>query len=546
MLTYKIKYQNQVFNCRYDETLIDAFNRHGIEVNFSCKKGSCHICMLQCNTGIIPEKSQLGLKSEYISNHYFLPCSCIPTSDMSILDIPSTNLYQSGIIYKKTFLSPDICKILIEPTNDFKYQSGQYINLRRINDGAARSYSLVSHPDDYFIEIHVKKMPGGKLSSWIFDELETGSEIEYQGAMGDCCYNQVIDKNTSLIFIGKGTGIAPLYGIVLDALKNKHSGSISIFHEGQTKNDIYLHDNFVSLDKQHETIDYTACVEKNIDGSYFFPHSSLDLLENTIDSILNNSNNPAVFTAGSPEFVKTIKALLRHHKVSDENIFSDSFDYKDLRSSQDRKSIEVGRRRNDPTNINKTSTAKQLLSRDDEMWDALDNGKKLKTILDDFYSQVYKDDKLSGFFRNSTKQRSSEKQYLFMRQIFTGEKVYFGDRPKNAHHWMVIDDELFNYRESILIKSLRDHGLAENLIQRWVSHDESFRQDIVKKTAFPKVINGIEQPLNGYETLMIDEGTICDGCQGAIERGETVRYHIRLGSTYCHACMELTQPEQAV
>jgi len=553
MLTYKIKYQNQVFNCRQDETLIEAFNRHGIIVNFSCKKGSCHVCMMQCESGTIPEPSQKGLKSEYINSHYFLPCSCNPESDMSVISIKPESLFNSAIIHSKEILSVDICRILIEPGDAFNYKPGQYINLRRITSGTARSYSLVSHPDDYFIELHVKKMPNGELSSWIFDELKTGDEIQYQGPIGDSYYQQIENTDIPLILIGKGTGIAPLYGVLLDALRNSHSAQLSIYHEGYTADDLYLHDKLLSLDKQHSNINYFACVDEPlhnpISGNQISSNSALTLLENTLDeklnsklaNTLNNTATPAFFTSGSPEFIASIKTLLKHHNIPGINIFSDSFDYKDLRAKAHTQSADLGRRRSDPAVINQQSTAKQILSHDDEMWNALKQGKKLKTILDDFYSQVYKDNQLSGFFRNTTQQRSSEKQYLFMRQIFTGEKVYFGDRPKNAHHWMVISNELFDYRESILSKCLRKHGLAEHLIKRWLAIDENFRQDIVKDAAFPKVVNGIEIPLNGYEQLTIDEGTLCDGCHGEINKGETVRYHLRLGLTYCPHCIESEQ-----
>jgi len=183
---------------------------------------------------------------------------------------------------------------------------------------------------------------------------------------------------------------------------------------------------------------------------------------------------------------------------------------------------------------------------DIEMWMALDQGKKLKIILDDFYQQVYQDKKLSPFFKNSTQKHSSEKQYLFLRQLFTGKKCFLGDRPKNAHHWMVISNELFDYREKILIQCLREHNLPEYLIIRWIDLDESFRKDIVKDVPQPKVMNGITFPLDKFEVLKIDEGTLCDGCHQAIEKNETVRYHIRLGLTYCTHCMNLKTQEHNI
>ena len=67
-----------------------------------------------------------------------------------------------------------------------------------------------------------------------------------------------------------------------------------------------------------------------------------------------------------------------------------------------------------------------------------------------------------------------------MYEILTGEPVYFGERPRNAHHWMVISDELFDYREDLLAEVERRHGMSERSIAQWRALNEAFRKQIVK------------------------------------------------------------------
>ena len=82
-------------------------------------------------------------------------------------------------------LSPNVCKLLIEPTLTFVYHAGQFINLRR-PDGLVRSYSLASLPtEDYFLEIHVQRKGDGAMSNWILDELKAGDELDIQNASGE-------------------------------------------------------------------------------------------------------------------------------------------------------------------------------------------------------------------------------------------------------------------------------------------------------------------------------------------------------------------------
>jgi Ferredoxin len=173
---------------------------------------------------------------------------------------------------------------------------------------------------------------------------------------------------------------------------------------------------------------------------------------------------------------------------------------------------------------------------DAEMWQALQQGVLLNTLLEDFYTRVYADARLAPFFHGVTKQRAIEKQFLFLRQLFTGEKVYFGDRPRNAHHWMVISDELFDYREHLMESCLRAHGLPEYLITRWLAMEEGFRADLVKAEPRKRVMGGMELPVDGFGETVMEVGTLCDSCGGEIDAGTPVRYHLRLGTTYCPGC----------
>lgn len=175
---------------------------------------------------------------------------------------------------------------------------------------------------------------------------------------------------------------------------------------------------------------------------------------------------------------------------------------------------------------------------DPQLWTALQEGQLLGRILNDFYRRVYEDERLASFFHGVTQQRAVEKQYLFLRQLITGEKVYFGDRPRNAHHWMVISDELFDYREALMAETLRKHGLSEELVQRWMAMEEYFRPDLVKDEPWKRKMGEVELPVDGYEETVLEVGSICDGCQSEVEAGVTVRYHLRLGLIYCPSCMD--------
>lgn len=531
---YTITFNNKRYQCRSDETVLEALLRQGVEVSFSCRKGSCHVCMLKCSAGEMSGDAQDGLRPVFIKNGFFLPCKCKPGDDLVISEIDRESLYSAAYVLKKEILSETVCRLLIESDTISDYKPGQFVNIGRPKDGLIRSYSVANHPgEDGYLELHVQRMENGELSNWIFDELQEYDEIDIQGPNGHCYY-QPGHPEMPMLMVSTGTGLAPILGILRDAIRHNHTGHIHVYHEGRTGNDHYLDAYMRSLAEKHENINYYPCG--------LTMGTTEDVPADTAISIIHSSyynfTDWMIYLAGSSRMVSEIYADVIAKGAMGNRVFSDAFDLKDLRQGSTAENTNTTKRITDHKNqASNTYHDTDYPEPDLEIWEALEQGKKLTKILSDFYTIVYDDPKLSPFFDNVTKQRSIEKVYLFLRQIFTGEKVYFGDRPRNAHHWMVISDELFDYREDIMVSCLRNNNIPEHLIKRWRAIEEIFRPDIVKNKPWNKVMGGIEIPVEGFEELVLDSGTLCDSCHQSVEAGTQVRYHVRLGSVYCPSCM---------
>lgn len=173
---------------------------------------------------------------------------------------------------------------------------------------------------------------------------------------------------------------------------------------------------------------------------------------------------------------------------------------------------------------------------DPVLWAALQGGKLMAVILQDFYSRVYQDPLLSPYFHGTTMQRSIEKVYSFMQRVCSGADSFFGEQPRNAHHWMVISDEIYRHRSALMLSCHQRAGLSAEMSERWFAIEDYYKQDIVKAAAIPRHFAGRELPLEGYGDMVLDAGSMCDGCGRVIEVGEHVRYHVRLGTLYCTDC----------
>ncbi len=518
-------YKGNHYRCRDDETLLEAFQRQGAEVQFSCRYGVCHTCMLRSESGSLPQEAQRGINQELQDKGYFLPCKCHPVDDMRIADPLKSDLFIDAVIVEKTMLTEDIVRILLEPMKNFSYRAGQFINLRH-PDGTVRSYSLASTAEeDYLLELQIRRQPEGKVSVWLCDSITVGETVSIQGPEGECYYRE--DSLTKpLLLIGAGTGLAPLVGIVREALAMNMAEEIHLYHGDRHHCDLYLHDFLNELAERHPQFHYTAClsIEQPLQAG-ILPGRVNDIALSRHPDLVDST----IYLAGSPKMVEATKAALELKGLTGQNIYSDPFIMSNHETSVP-----------NPVPNNKSQEDKRsspTFEPNQELCLALEEGSLVSRILNDFYSQVFEDPRLAPFFHGVTQQRLEEKQFLFMRQLITGEKIYFGDRPRNAHHWMVISDELFDYREKLMLDTLRRHGLPEPMVQQWRALEEQFRCDIVKEEPWKKKMGEIEFPLDGYGETVLDVGSICDSCGGEVDVGVKVRYHLRLGSLYCPDCM---------
>lgn len=520
----KVTYNYQTFESRNNESVLDTLLRNGIDISFSCRNGVCQTCLLRAVSGNLNSASQKGLHPRLIEKQYFMPCKCYPDTNLNIEQRRDSDFISNAVIADRKMLSADVCQIFLEPTVDIYYHAGQFINLFHPDISGGRSYSLASVPhQDYFLELHVKRHELGAMSRHLIDDLKIGDEIEFSRPAGDSFYRPE-HQGHNLLLIGSGTGLAPLIGIARDALQSSHEGQIWLYHGATGWEGLYLDGELQKLAYENANFRYVPSILDTFQ----------DTAGNVVDAAFNERNsleNWIVYIAGDPAMTAAAVSAAQNAGVPAEAIHNDPFiDKKKGGETREKLASEAGE------SNNWQSDEVPYPEPEPEIWKKLDDGKLLRRILDSFYDAVFEDPILSPYFANSTKQRAKEKVYSFYRRLFTGEKVYFGDRPRNAHHWMVISDEIFNYRESLLESFMRLHELDEKSIQQWKAIEETYRKDIVKDKPRGRMVGGIESPASGFGTLTLDIAGMCDICQTEIEPGQEVRYHLRTGEVYCANC----------
>lgn len=315
----KVTYGGQSYDCGED-TVLDCLTAQGASVPFSCRSGSCQTCMMQLVKGAVPKTAQSGLKATHIEQNYFLPCICRPTEDIEVaLPKEGVGTLQARVT-RVEHLNGDILGICMKPEKPFEYRAGQFINFYK-DASTVRSYSMASVPaveDELFL--NVRRVPNGIVSNWMFDYLKAGDEVTISEAMGDCFYVPGRPEQ-SILLVGTGSGLAPLYGILRDALLKGHTGKIRLYHGNYNADGFYLVDELKKLADKYPNFVYTPCVSAGRAPEGYATGMVLDV------ALQDNPDLAGwrVYLCGHPEMVNTAKRETFFAGASMQDIYADPF-----------------------------------------------------------------------------------------------------------------------------------------------------------------------------------------------------------------------------
>jgi ferredoxin-NADP reductase/ferredoxin len=308
------------FSCQPDETVLETLLRENIQVPNGCRQGLCQACLMRSIDNPPPVSAQVGLKDTLQKQNYFLACVCHPEQDMTVALPNQQGASIEAVVIKKQLLTPDIVQLVLEYQTEFNFFAGQFVNLKR-PDGLIRSYSIANIPHHKkILEFHIRRLPNGQFSSWVYDELELGSQLTISEAQGSCHYLPGRAEQP-LLLIGTGSGLAPLHGIIADALAQEHSGPIHLFHGSRDLNGLYFIDEMRELAEEFDNFYYTSCLSGEEIESDHVRGRAHDIALSSIETL----SGWRVFLCGHPEMVNQTKRMAFMKGASMADIYVDAF-----------------------------------------------------------------------------------------------------------------------------------------------------------------------------------------------------------------------------
>ena len=186
-------------------------------------------------------------------------------------------------------LTSDSVKIVLHNLypDKFNFIAGQYITLRQQinNEDVRRSYSLSSSPSEG-IEIGVRRIENGLMSTFLTKELKAGDSLDVMPPTGNFHLDSK-QKGSHYVAICAGSGITPILSIIKQVVADDSNSYFTLIYGNRTKSSTMFLEDLNLLERNFQSQFFIH---------YIFSRENIsDCLQGRIDTsllqeIYNNSN----------------------------------------------------------------------------------------------------------------------------------------------------------------------------------------------------------------------------------------------------------------
>jgi CDP-4-dehydro-6-deoxyglucose reductase len=121
-------------------------------------------------------------------------------------------------------LSPSVRSLALElEGGPLSFRAGQWVDVhvQAASGPEKRAYSIASAPWEPLLELAVTAVEGGVVSP-VLHALEAGAQVEIDGPHGFFTRDEPALAQAPTLFVGTGTGLAPLRSMLAEALRGPH------------------------------------------------------------------------------------------------------------------------------------------------------------------------------------------------------------------------------------------------------------------------------------------------------------------------------------
>jgi ring-1,2-phenylacetyl-CoA epoxidase subunit PaaE len=214
-------------------------------------------------------------------------------------------------------------------TPNFAFKQGQYLTLKANVEGEEirRSYSICSAPFENELRIAIKKVEGGKFSTFANKKLKKGDTIEV--APPDGRFNTLLHFNNKkhYVLIAAGSGITPILSILKSVLKEEPQSEVTLIYGNKNAASVIFREEIEGLkNKNMQRLRvFHVLSRERVDAELLHGRintSKMKAFSEKIQGILKGSE---YFLCGPEDMINDIRQVLSEHNIDAKSIHFELF-----------------------------------------------------------------------------------------------------------------------------------------------------------------------------------------------------------------------------
>ncbi|MDK1378702.1 MULTISPECIES: hybrid-cluster NAD(P)-dependent oxidoreductase [unclassified Sinorhizobium] len=217
-----------------------------------------------------------------------------------------------------TFAAPD--------GKQFAFLAGQYLlfDLALGGDAESRCYSISSSPyRKNAVSITVKRVPGGKVSNWLHDNLTAGAAVRANGPLGR--FVRPSSPRGKFLFLSGGSGITPVMSMIRELADTSEPADVVFMHAGRTPKDLVFREELTNLANRMKGLRLHFLPEE-VSGERCWPGLSGRISREYLSLAVPDLAERLVMCCGPAPFMAAARRLTAELGVPSSNYIEESFD----------------------------------------------------------------------------------------------------------------------------------------------------------------------------------------------------------------------------
>ncbi|KJG13431.1 hybrid-cluster NAD(P)-dependent oxidoreductase [Photobacterium iliopiscarium] len=222
--------------------------------------------------------------------------------------------------------TPDTVTIELQPlvgAESIDFKPGQFVSLGiRIDDKLLfRAYSISSTPQQSTLELTIKRVDGGKVSTYLVDTLAIGEKIQLLKPTGDFNCIDHPPENQSVLLISAGCGITPVYSMAKYWLEHNANIDICFIHVAKSPSQTLFFEQLNQLDRDNSHFNLQLLLKDKVNTDCH--QGRLD--KTWLEQLTPNLHQRTVYLCGPEGFMEDVSQYLQQLEFNMAQFFQESF-----------------------------------------------------------------------------------------------------------------------------------------------------------------------------------------------------------------------------